>query len=254
MNRTRIIFFGILAVYLGVIATTLALHITSPTLTRQIFIASTIFSLGVVLLDFLGVLGGHHSGDTTGDVTAGHFGVDHDGGAHLDAGHDAAGAGHGHGDTASANHAPAHAHGETQPAANQQTAAPFLSALTYLRLFVYFCLGFGPMGWVAMASGRSALASLALATPIGVVAVFLAQAFFRFQRRDTDSQLTAADLVGQTATVIVPLDDSTMGKVRVQVGPVVTERYALAANPGAAFEDGAQVVVTSITDECVYVR
>ena len=107
---------------------------------------------------------------------------------------------------------------------------PFLSALSYLRLFVYFCLGFGPMGWAAMASGRSALVSLGLATPVGVAAVFLAQAFFRFQRRDTDSQLAGADLVGQTATVIVPLDDKTMGKVRVQVGPVVTERVC----PGRA--------------------
>ena len=87
-----------------------------------------------------------------------------------------------------------------------------------------------------------------------MAAVFLAQAFFRFQRQDTDSQLTSADLVGQTGTVIVPLDDKTMGKVRILVGPVVTEQYALAAHPGAAFKNGDQVMVSSVTDECVYVR
>jgi membrane protein implicated in regulation of membrane protease activity len=87
-----------------------------------------------------------------------------------------------------------------------------------------------------------------------VLAVFLAQAFFRFQRHDTDSQLTGADLVGQRATVIVPLDDKTMGKVRVQVGLVVTEQYALAAHAGAAFQTGDEVMVASVTDECVYVR
>ena len=123
-----------------------------------------------------------------------------------------------------------------------------------MRLFVYFCLGFGPMGLVALATGRSAIASLLLAIPVGVAAVFLAQAFFRFQRQDTDSQLTSADLVGQTATVIVPLDDKTMGKVRILVGPVVAEQYALAAHPGAAFKNGDQVMVSSVTDECVYVR
>ena len=123
-----------------------------------------------------------------------------------------------------------------------------------MRLFVYFCLGFGPMGLVALATGRSAIASLLLAIPVGVAAVFLAQAFFRFQRQDTDSQLTSADLVGQTGTVIVPLDDRTMGKVRILVGPVVAEQYALAAHPGAAFKTGDQVMVTSVTDECVYVR
>ncbi len=99
MNRTRIIFFGILAVYLGIVATALALNIASPNLLWQIFIGSTVFSLGVVLLDFLGILGGHHGGDTAGDVTAGHFAGDHDVGGHLDTGHIA-----GHVD---AGHAPA---------------------------------------------------------------------------------------------------------------------------------------------------
>jgi membrane protein implicated in regulation of membrane protease activity len=260
MNRTRIIFFGILAVYLGIVATALALDIASSNLLWQIFIGSTVFSLGVVLLDFLGILGGHHGGDTAGDVTAGHFAGDHDVGGHLDTGHIAGHVDAGHapaGDSGAghdAGQAPAHPSGEASPASSQQSAAPILSALTYLRLFVYFCLGFGPMGLVAMASGRSPLTSLLLAIPVGVIAVFLAQAFFRFQRRDIDSQLASADLVGQAATVIVPLDDKTMGKVRIQVGPVVTEQYALAARPDAAFENGDRVMVTSVTDECVYVR
>ena len=110
------------------------------------------------------------------------------------------------------------------------------------------------MGLVAMATGRSAFASLLFAIPIGVAAVFLAQAFFRFQRQDTDSQLASADLVGHTGTVIIPLDDQTMGKVRILIGPVVTEQYALAAHPGTAFKSGDQVVISSVTDECVYVR
>ena len=143
---------------------------------------------------------------------------------------------------------------QTHHGLDQQGAGPILSALSYLRLFVYFCLGFGPMGLVALATGRSAIASLLLAIPVGVAAVFLAQTFFRFQRQDTDSQLTSADLVGQTGTVIVPLDDKTMGKVRILVGPVVAEQYALAAHPGAAFKNGDQVMVSSVTDECVYVR
>lgn len=89
---------------------------------------------------------------------------------------------------------------------------------------------------------------------MGVVAVFLAQAFFRFQRHDTDSQLRAVELVGQRALVIVPLDARNMGKVRVQVGLSVTEQYALAAHADASFPVGAEVVIASVTDECVYVR
>jgi membrane protein implicated in regulation of membrane protease activity len=247
MSRTRTIFFIILAIYLLIVIAALALNIVSPDLVRQLFIASTVFSVGVVILDFFGVLGGHHSGDTAGDVTTGHFGGDHSAADMAGtAGHDAAHADGGH---ASVNHA-----GSAHPQAGQQGAGPILSVLSYLRLFVYFCLGFGPMGLVAMATGRSAFASLLLAIPVGVAAVFLAQAFFRFQRQDTDSQLASADLVGQAGTVIIPLDDQTMGKVRILVGPVVTEQYALAAHPGATFKAGDRVVIASVTDECVYVR
>ena len=247
MSRTRTIFFVFLAIYLAVILAALALGIASPAFVRLIFIASTVFSVGVVLLDFFGVLGGHHGGETSGgetsgDVTAGHLGGDHTAADLVGAGHPDTG--HATGDQTGPMH-----HGP-----DQQGAGPILSALVYLRLFVYFCLGFGPMGLVALATGRSAIASLLLAIPVGVAAVFLAQAFFRFQRQDTDSQLTSADLVGQTGTVIVPLDDKTMGKVRILVGPVVAEQYALAAHPGAAFKNGDQVMVSSVTDECVYVR
>jgi membrane protein implicated in regulation of membrane protease activity len=242
MSRTRTVFFIFLAVYLTVILAALALGIASPDFVRLIFIASTVFSVGVVLLDFFGVLGGHHDGETSGDVTVGHLGGDHTAGDLTGAGHPDAG------------HATEDQSGPIHHGPDQYGAGPILSALVYLRLFVYFCLGFGPMGLVALATGRNAFASLLLAIPVGVAAVFLAQAFFRFQRQDTDSQLTSADLVGQTATVIVPLDDRTMGKVRILVGPVVSEQYALAAQPGAAFKSGDQVMISSVTDECVYVR
>ena len=250
MSRTRTIFFIFLAVYLAIIIAALALDIASPDFVRQIFIASTIFSVGVVLLDFFGVLGGHHGGETAGDVTAGHIGGDHTASDFSDAG---GVTGHvpAHLD---GSHAPGDHSGQMQHGSDQQGAGPILSVLGYLRLFVYFCLGFGPMGLVAMATGRSAFTSLLFAIPVGVAAVFLAQAFFRFQRQDTDSQLASTDLVGQTGTVIVPLDDRNMGKVRILVGPVVTEQYALAAHPGAAFKSGEQVIVSSVTDECIYVR
>ena len=92
MNRTRSIFFLILAAYLGVIATTLVLKIVNAPFLRGLFIASTIFSVGVVLFDFLGVLGEHQHGDAAGDVTAGHLGGDHSGDfggahSHADTGH-----------------------------------------------------------------------------------------------------------------------------------------------------------------------
>ncbi len=135
-----------------------------------------------------------------------------------------------------------------------QISQGVVSALAFLRLFVYFCLGFGPMGWAAMASGWGALRGLAVAAPVGVVAVFLAQAFFRFQRKDTDSTVAPDELVSQDAVVLVPLDDTNMGKVRVQIGMNVSDLYALASGPGRAYDKGQHVRIQRVTDECVYVN
>ncbi len=311
MNRTRWIFFGILAVTLAIVATSLALQLISETTALTLFIASTVFSVGVVAMDFLGVLGGHHGdaghdfdagdvavghldvadagGHVGGDLGAGHFdagdigggghfgaedvsghfaGGDHvaDAGGHVDGGHVDGGhvdGGHVAGGHVAGGHAATEGHddggdhgeaGHAHPVPGHPHAAPILSVLTYLRLLVYFCLGFGPTGWAGMISGRGALGSLALAAPVGVLALFLAQAFFRFQRHDTDSQIRRQDLLSQTATVLVPLDYKTMGKVRMQVGLSVTEQYALAANPGAEYRKGETVRIVKVTDECVYVR
>src|SRR5690606_30849824 len=103
-------------------------------------------------------------------------------------------------------------HGHTQPA---PSGVPLLSALSYLRQTVYFCIGFGPVGLAALLSGTRPLASLALAVPAGILTIFVARAFFRFQRHDTGRVIRPAELLRQRATVIVPLDHENMGKVRV---------------------------------------
>ncbi len=240
MSRTRVIFLVVLAFFLGLVAVALAVQIFDAQIARQIFIATTVFSVGVVLLDLFGVLGGHQgdAGHIDGDMSPA---VDHaaDGGSVEGA------VGAPHGD---AGHHQADAH------ASAGHAAPILSVLTYLRLLVYFCLGFGPTGWASMATGRGPLLSLGIAVPIGLAALFLAQAFFRFQRRDTDSQVGREELLTAEATVVVPLDHTTMGKVRIKSGLNVTDRFALAADAEKQFAKGEPVRIVRVTDECVYVR
>lgn len=247
MNRTRVIFLGFVAVFLALIVVGLLVQGPSEQFVRQLFVATAIFGGGVVALDLFGLLG-HHATDAQ-DAGAS---VTHDVGhiGHLDHAGDASGNGHvtGHSDAAHGQH-DAHAHVQEET----QTGQGLLSALAYLRMLVYFCLGFGPMGWAAMGSGWGALRALAVAAPVGMVALFLAQAFFRFQRKNTDSQVAPAELLSQDATVLVPLDDKTMGKVRVQVGLNVSDLYALSAAPGKAFEKGHHVRIERVTDECVYV-
>lgn len=205
-----------------------------------VYIGCTLFSVTITVLDFLGFLGGNQDSDSGGDA----------GGDSSDDGADSGSARFDTdlpGDEALAGKV---SH-ESVPHTGKVAV---LSVLSYLRSLVYFCLGFGPTGWVAIAMGNSAVQSLIWAAPAGVAAFALAHAFFRFQRTDTDSSLHSEELFFQQATVIVPLTHDTMGKVRVQVGMSVTQQYALAAKPNARFEKGETVRVANVTDECVYVE
>lgn len=240
ITRTRIVFFVVLAIILLILGITLSMQIIDSTALIQIFIAATIFSVGVVALDFLGVFGDGESGN--GD----------DGGGDFDAGDAGDMDGMEMGDIDGSDPFDGHAgHAESGQLGSD---SPILSVLSYLRLMVYFCLGFGPVGWVGLASGRNAGGVLALATVVGVVAVFIAQAFFRFQRSSTDSSVRSEELMMRQATVIVPVSHTDMGRVRLQVGMTVMEPYALAAHEGVSFAKGDTVRISRVADDCVYVE
>jgi hypothetical protein len=132
-------------------------------------------------------------------------------------------------------------------------AGPFLSILRYLRTGVYFCLGFGPLGIVAEFLGASRLGSLAWAIAGGIVSAALARLVFRFQQHDVDSSIREDELLLERARVIVPLSHTTMGKVRVQMGQVIVERYALAEETWETFRTDDLVDIVRVTDDCVYV-
>ena len=203
-----------------------------------VYIGFTLFSVTITVLDFLGFLGGSQDSDSGGGDTSGD-GVE-DGGMRFDTDLPV--------DETNT--------GKTPPESITHTAGKVavLSVISYLRSLVYFCLGFGPTGWVAISMGKSAGQSLIWAAPAGVAAFVLAHMFFRFQRADTDSSLHSEELFFQPGTVTVPLTHDTMGKVRVQVGMNVTEQYALATEPNARFEKGDTIRITNVTAECVYVE
>ncbi len=132
--------------------------------------------------------------------------------------------------------------------------APVLSFLRWLRTLVYFCLGFGPFGLAAGAFGSGPVGSLVWSLAGGVSMSVLARLFFRFQRTRLDSSLHDEELLMEPGTVIVPIAAGSMGKVRVLFGQSVTERYARAEDSSEEFASGEQVVISRITQQCVYVR
>ncbi len=62
MNRTRSLFYIILAIFLAIIATSLAFNVIDVNFLTQFFIGASVFSVGVVALDFLGIFGNNEDG------------------------------------------------------------------------------------------------------------------------------------------------------------------------------------------------
>jgi membrane protein implicated in regulation of membrane protease activity len=201
---------------------------------RGIYWFTTVFGVGVTLVDMLGLLGhhaghAHDGGDHGGSHHGGHAGESHDGTHGHPGSHDSAAHDHGSGET-------------------------LLSVLFYLRMAVYFSFGFGPIGLIAAGMGRGSLESVLWAVPGGIAAAILARAIFRFQQEDVDSSIRDDDLLFETATVTVSITGGNMGKVRLRVGQIVAERYALAADRNDTFRPDDRVQIVEVTEGCVYVR
>lgn len=206
---------------------------------RGLYWFTTVFGAGVTLVDMLGVLGhsahhGHDGGDHYGD-NDGDYG-DNDGGLEDQGGH-------------------AHHDGLGHDGGHDRgVAGTLLSALRYVRTGIYFCLGFGPIGLIAVLMGRGSFESVLWAAPGGLLSAVLARAVFRFQLDDVDSSIREDDLLFQTARVTVSVTGGNMGKVRLRVGQIVAERYALAEDAADTFRPDEIVQIVRVTDECVIIR
>ena len=182
-----------------------------------LFWFATIFGVGVTVIDLLGLIGGG-SGEDGGD-----------GGDQGD-------------------------NGGEDGSQGEVGGAPVLSFLRWARTLVYFCLGFGPFGLAAGAFGSGAGGRLVWSLAGGAAMAVLARLFFRFQRTRLDSSLQDDELLLEPATVIVAIAAGGMGKVRVHFGQSVAERYARAEQADQEFAVDDRVIVSQVTDQCVYVR
>ena len=182
---------------------------------HNLYLFATVFGVGVTAVDSLGILGEHHAAGSHAAHDTGEISTDHS--------------------------ADTMGHGS-------------LILMRYVRLAVYFALGFGPLGLMATATGFGSLGSLLWAVPGGGIAMGLARAFFRWQQQDIDSTVRDHELLAERALVLVSLSHTSMGRVRITLGQSIVERFALAEEPGEAFRTDDMVEVVRVTDECVYVR
>ena len=236
---------------------------------QGLFVLTTIFGVGVTAIELLGILGDSEDADTGGaDDFEGDMGR-FDGGDVEAISADTIDAEAGF-DADSGDLIPTSSGADSQAIAGESTDgdfdadgrgsspgalyAPLMFIMSNLRRAVYFSLGFGPAGLAALLSGSSPTSSLLWAIPCGLVSMWLARAFFRFQQRDLDSTLKRRDLMFQPAKVLIPIAPGGMGKVRIIVGQSVVDRFARGENESEGFSKGQQVVISRISNECVYVE
>lgn len=230
---------------------------------QGLYVLTSIFGIGVTLIDMLGILGGDEGegdadldlgdadADVGGDLSLDDVDIDADGDADADLSVEA-GDGEIAGPEAEAGNVLTNA-GAGNASHDPVFATSFI-ILKYLRRIVYFSLGFGPVGLMAMGTGSSLLGSLAWAIPSGLLSSFLAGWILGFQRSDVDSSVTGRDLFYQRAQVLVPISPGGMGKVRATVGQSVVDRFARAENTQDSFAKGEDVYITRVTKDCVYVE
>ncbi|MBN2738641.1 MAG: hypothetical protein JXR70_16790 [Spirochaetales bacterium] len=235
------------------------------------YIGTSIFGIGVTIIDFLGLLG-HHDSDSAGEVhdsgdVSGHdHSLDSGSSNHdsvmdsshdvsSDSNHDAVDSdGHGNSPASKEGHDLAHENsGHGKLLQSHKKNNPLLKILSILRYFVYFSMGFGPIGLISLATGSSFVGSLAWSLPTGVFALIITSFIKRLQTRTLDSQITESDLLMEQAEIIVPIEAGKMGKVRILLGSSHVERYARAADPKAAYGTGKWLRVTDIEKEFVIV-
>ena len=138
--------------------------------------------------------------------------------------------------------------------ADAEGARPILAILSIARNVIYFCLGFGPVGWFALATTGDPWRSLAWSLPVGGIALMGTRALRRFMRHELNSEIKSSELLLERGDVIVSIGAGELGRVRIRLGDLYVERFARAADQALSIRVGTHVRVTDVNDECVYVE
>ena len=126
----------------------------------------------------------------------------------------------------------------------------FLGSLVSFRSVVFFAGFFGLSGVVfGRWFDQTAALTLVLAITLGTLAV-LANGWLMsaLKRSMSDSSVTARDISGARATVILPIEDGRKGRVRAMVAGQMTYMVALPHRTTNRFDAGDAVVVVEVQD------
>lgn len=217
----------------------------------SLYIGATVFGVGVTVLDMIGALGGDEDADgadadaidspgAEGDTfdTDDGFAADSD----SDGGEDA-------GDDEGGDHEPAVLGHD-----RRRSGGLIVRFMSFLRNIVYFSLGFGPVGWFAIATGEAIPATFAWSAGSGVVILLGARILRRILRSELTSDFKETDLLMETGTVNVTIQPGQIGRVRLTIGGAYVDRYARSKDTEVPIQPGTEVRVVDLGNDAVIVE
>ncbi|TFH06018.1 MAG: hypothetical protein E4H09_01040 [Spirochaetales bacterium] len=215
----------------------------------SLYIAASVFGVGVTVLDLIGLIGDQDNEADDGDGMDADSGSEDDGGGEgVDGDGDDGGS-----DTDADDGADGDAPSSVAGHDRRQRRSPVLRILSTLRNLVYFALGFGPTGWFALATGETVASSLIWGAGVGLVVVAGARILRRVLRSELSSEIQESDLLMSAAKVLVTVNPNQLGRVRVRIGEVFVDRYARSTSD-LPISPGTRVRVVDIGDDCVVVE
>ena len=213
-----------------------------------VYIFATVFGLGVLMVDMVMMFTGSAGSDEDGGGAGDDASTGDDGGGDDGVGAEDATVT----DAVDAAHASAHHEGSyVSHQRNFRRGGFILRTLGIFRHFIYFCIGFGPIGLFAELTGQPAPL---WAVFVGIVTAAIAAFFRRFQSDKLDSSVKDAELLMEQGKVLVSILPGQMGRVRIRFGGMNIDRFARGKNPGDAFKVGDTVQVHEVRKDIVIVE
>ncbi|QQO11191.1 hypothetical protein [Breznakiella homolactica] len=220
-----------------------------------VYVALSVFGLGVTVVDFIGILdhvgGGSDGADgSQGSDDYGGDGHDSDGDSSDGDGHDAAdhsGGDHSQDTTSDSHHGSYIAPGDTGVKAVTRI-------MGILRFLVYFALGAGPTGLFALLTGHTSAESLVWGGAAGLAVAVLAKLLRKLIRRDLDSSIKPSEFLMEKAEVTVPVLPGKTGKAVVRQFGKETEIYIRSKDASRSFPRGSSVRIVDYDDSSYWVE
>lgn len=217
-----------------------------------LYIATSIFGIGVTLVDIFGILGSQSSDDNSGDGGES-SGDEYDGSSHVN---DSISSYNDEGENADDTFEDESSNNEGSLVAHDNIKNKknfILKLFSFLRTIVYFSFGFGPVGWIVFSTGQKNVNSLFYSIPTGIIFAVIGRLLRRLQTHELDSQVKDSELLMEKAEVLVTISNGELGKVRVYLDNTYVERYAKTKNIDECYTVGTEVRVVDITDQYLIV-